>query len=149
MIFASFQNLSWVAPMKAYLKNYERFKNSYLKKFLYHKQESLLANLDPDCFICRKMAMVLKLVHSFINFVITLPATFIRDSWCNLQKVAKCLLKQIQRFVRLLHQKDCWGTVKVNDVFKILPPHIYFRRVYSWNLNTVIQTSPILHFLAV
>ena len=33
--------------MKAYLKKYESFKSSYLKKFLYHKQESLLTNLDP------------------------------------------------------------------------------------------------------
>ena len=33
--------------MKAYLKNYESFKSSYLKKFLYHKEELLLANLDP------------------------------------------------------------------------------------------------------
>ena len=29
-----------MAPMKAYLKNYKSFKNSYLKKVLYHKQES-------------------------------------------------------------------------------------------------------------
>ena len=36
-----------MAPMKAYLKNYKSFKNSYLKKVLCHKQESLLAKLDP------------------------------------------------------------------------------------------------------
>ena len=35
--------------------------------------------------------------------------------------LSRRLLKQIQRFVRLLREKDCLGTAKVNDVFKLLP----------------------------
>ena len=36
---------------------------------------------SKDCIIWRKMALGLKLVYRFINFIIPLPATHIRISW--------------------------------------------------------------------
>ena len=62
----------------------------------------------------------LKLIISF-DFLIPLLATYIRHSGGNCQMLSRRLLKQIQRFVRLLREKDCRGTAKVNDVFKLLP----------------------------
>ena len=69
--------------------------------------------------------MRLKLVYSFINFIIPLPATYIRYSRGNCQKLPRHLLKQIQRIVRLLSQKDCRGTAEVNHAFKLMPWQLY------------------------
>ena len=44
----------------------------------------------------REMALELKLVHSFINFVIPLPATYIRHSPRNCQRLSKRMVKQMQ-----------------------------------------------------
>ena len=48
--------------------------------FLYHKK-TFLANLDPRATDNMKtMALGLNLVYSFINFMIRLPATYVRHS---------------------------------------------------------------------
>ena len=51
--------------------------------------------------IQRQTALGLKLVYSFINFVISLPATYIRHS----RRLPKRIVKQIQRFVRYFGKK--------------------------------------------
>ena len=63
-------------------------------------------------------ALGLKLVYSFTNLKIPLPANYVKHSRCNCQRLAERLLKQIQRIVRL--QKDCRATIEVNDAFKLL-----------------------------
>ena len=55
--------------------------------------------------IQRQTSLGLKLVYSSINFVITLPATYIRHSQRNCRRLPKCIVKQIQRFVRYFSKK--------------------------------------------
>ena len=55
--------------------------------------------------IQRQMALGLKLVYSFINFMIPLPATYIRHSQRNCQRPPKHMVKQIQRLVRYFSKK--------------------------------------------
>ena len=55
--------------------------------------------------IQRQTALGLKLIYSFINFVISLPATYIRHSERNCRKPTKRMVKQIQRFVRYFSKK--------------------------------------------
>ena len=57
--------------------------------------------------------------------------------------MARHLLKQIHAFGRLPHQKDCWGTAKVNGVFNVLPWQLYYWWLYSWNSNDVSSHFPI------
>ena len=49
--------------------------------------------------IQRQMVLGLKLVNSFIIFVIPLPAAYIRHSQRNCRRLPKGMVKQIQRFV--------------------------------------------------
>ena len=46
--------------------------------------------------IQRQMALASKLVYSFINLIIPLPATYIRHSRMNCRRLPKCMVKQIQ-----------------------------------------------------
>ena len=46
--------------------------------------------------IQRQTALGLKLVYSFINLIIPLPATYIRHSRRNCRRLPKSMLKQIQ-----------------------------------------------------
>ena len=55
--------------------------------------------------IQRKTALGLKLVYSFINFAIPLPAACIRHSQRNSRRPPKRMVKQIQRFVRYFSKK--------------------------------------------
>ena len=55
--------------------------------------------------IQRQAALGLKLVYSFINFLIPLPGTYIRHSQWNCQRLPKHMLKQVQRFVRYFSKK--------------------------------------------
>ena len=55
--------------------------------------------------IQRQTALGLTLIYSFINFVIPLPATYIRHSQRNCRKPPKRMVKQIQRFVRYFSKK--------------------------------------------
>ena len=55
--------------------------------------------------IQRQTALGLKLVYSFINFVTSLPATYIRHSRRNCRRQPKSMVKQIQRFVRYFGKK--------------------------------------------
>ena len=55
--------------------------------------------------IQRQTALGLKLIYSFINFVIPLPATYIRHSERDCRKPTKRMVKQIQRFVRYFSKK--------------------------------------------
>ena len=57
-----------------------------------------------------------------INLIIPLHATYTRHLQGPCRKLSRHLLKQIQRFARLLHQKDCQSTATVN-IFKVLPQH--------------------------
>ena len=41
----------------------------------------------------------------------------------------------MRRIVRLLQQKDCWGTTKVNDAIDILTRLLNYRQLYGWNSN--------------
>ena len=50
--------------------------------------------------IQRQTTLGLKLVYSFISFVIPLPAICIRHSQRNCRRQPKHMVKQIQRFVR-------------------------------------------------
>ena len=77
----------------------------------------------------------LKLVYSFIKFIIPLPATYIRHSWGNCQGLPRHLLKLIERIVRVLWQKDCWGTAEVNYAFKLLSWQLHCQRFCRWNSN--------------
>ena len=87
-----------------------------IKSIFHHKVCSLSKNFDQLHALLTK----LEVGYRFINFIILLRATYIRPSWDNCQRLPRRLLKQIQRFVRLLHQKDCPCTAEVNDVFKLL-----------------------------
>ena len=78
---------------------------------------------QPECKgspIQRQMALGLKLVYSFINFVIPLPATslYIRHSQRNC-KTAKTYCEANTEICYILQQTDCRSTAKVNDVFKL------------------------------
>ena len=88
-----------------------------IKPIFHHNVCSLSKNFDQLHALLAK----LEIRYRFINFIILLRATYIRPSWDNCQRLPRRLLKQIQRFVRLLHQKDCRCTAEVNYVFKLLP----------------------------
>ena len=60
---------------------------------------------SKGCPIQRQMVLGLKLVYNFINFVIPLPATYIRHSQRNCGRLPKRMVKQIQRFVRYFSKK--------------------------------------------
>ena len=55
--------------------------------------------------IQRQMALVLKLVYSFISFVIPFPATYMRHSQRNCRRLPKYMAKQLQRFVKYFSKK--------------------------------------------
>ena len=66
----------------------------------------------------------MKLVYRFIHFIISLPVSYVKHSWCNCQRLAKHLLKLIQRIVRILQQKDshvqvCWIFWEIFFFFQI------------------------------
>ena len=63
----------------------------------------------------------------------------------NYWRLLRCLLKEIQTFVRLLQQKDCRGTAEVNDTFKLLPGQKDCWRLYSWNSNAV-SSARLFHY---
>ena len=75
-------------------------------------------------------SVLIRICYSFVNFDI-------RHSGCNYKRLPKHLLKQIQRIIRLLWQKDCWGTAEVNDPFKILSQQLYCWWHFSQNSNAV------------
>ena len=85
----------------------------------------------------------MKLVYNFINFIIPLPATYVRHFRGNCQSLPRRLVKQIERIARLLRQKDCRGTAEVKDAFKLLPRQLYCRRLYSRNSNAVANYDKI------
>ena len=61
---------------------------------------NVFSQLQSKCFlIWRQVTLGLKLVCSFINFVIPLPATSIRHSRRNCRRLPRCLVKQIQRLL--------------------------------------------------
>ena len=63
---------------------------------------------QPQCKgspIQRQMALGLKLVYSFINFVTPLPATSIRHSKRDCRRPPKRMIKQIQRFARCFSKR--------------------------------------------
>ena len=63
---------------------------------------------QPQCKgspIQRPTALGLKLVYSFINFVIPLPATYIRYFQRNCRRLPKRIAKQIQIFTRYFSKK--------------------------------------------
>ena len=67
-----------------------------------------------------------------INFVTPLRVTYIRHSEVIAEdRLSRRLVKQIQKFVRMLQQKDCRGIAEVNDFFKLLPQQKDCRRLYS------------------
>ena len=53
----------------------------------------------------KETTLGLKLVYSFISFLIRVPATYITCSKRNCGKLQKCMVKQIQRFVRYFNKK--------------------------------------------
>ena len=55
--------------------------------------------------IQRQTALGLKLVYSFINFVIPFPETYIRHSRRNCRRLPESMVKQIQKFVRYFSKK--------------------------------------------
>ena len=55
--------------------------------------------------IQRQTALGLKLVYSFIDFVIPLPTACIRHSQRNCRRPPIRMVKQIQRFVRYVSKK--------------------------------------------
>ena len=93
----------------------------------------LLANLDPGAALYEdKWPWDWSwFTDLLISWLLNLQL-YVRDSRCNCRKIARRLLKQIQRFVKLLRQKDCRGAA---GVFKILPRQLYCRRLCSWNAN--------------
>ena len=75
-------------------------------------------------------ALGLKLVYSFINFIIPLPVT--------------C------KYIELLDyfSKKLRGTAEVNDAFKLLCQQLNYRRLYCLNLNaTSVSNSYIKELL--
>ena len=91
------------------------------------------------CFTWRETALGLKLVYIFSNFIISLPATYIRHSRSNCQD-CQGWSNYRELLARLLRQKDCRGTAAVNGAFEVLPRQLYCRRIYSWNSNAGTQT---------
>ena len=55
--------------------------------------------------IQRQTVLGLKLIYSFINFVIPLSATYIRYSPRNCRRLPKRMVKQVQRFGRYFGKK--------------------------------------------
>ena len=105
-IFQSFINIGTVSggPYKGYLTIYESLKNSYLKKvFVYTMHKKIFQSKGSP--IQKETTLGLKLVYSFINFLIRVPATYITCSKRNCGKLQKCMVKQIQRFVRYFGKK--------------------------------------------
>ena len=77
-----------VAPIKVYLTIYESLKNSYLKlnKCFWFTSIQRLPYLKAT-------VLGLKLVYSFINFIIPWTVAYIKHSWGNYQRLAGRLLK--------------------------------------------------------
>ena len=49
--------------------------------------------------------------------------------------------------VGLLWQKDCWGTAKGHDAFKLLPQQLYCQQLFSWNSNTQYFSQQTIFFM--
>ena len=97
-IFQSFINIGIVSggPYKGYLTIYESLKNSYLKKvFVYTMHKKIFQSKGSP--MQKETTLGLKLVYSFINFLIRVPATYITCSKRNCGKLQKCMVKQIYR----------------------------------------------------
>ena len=89
-------------------------KNSYLKNiFVTQVRNAFGQPQSKACFIWRQTTLGLKLVYSFVNFIMLLPVIYIRHTQDNCQSLPRHLLKQIQKFVRTFHAKrlprHCWG----------------------------------------
>ena len=110
-------------------------KTAILKTFLYHKWDTFVGNLNQRLPYMKTNGLGIEVGVQPINFIIPLCATYIRHSQGNQQRLSRHLLKQIQRFVRLLQQEDCWGTAELSDVFKFLPWQKDCQQLYSWNSN--------------
>ena len=81
---------------------------------------------SKGCPIQRQMALGLKLVYSFINFVYNsftcnLYETFPKE----LPKTAKMYGEANTKLCWILQQKDCRSTAEINFVFKLLPWQSY------------------------
>ena len=122
-----------MALIKVYLKKYENLKKSYLNFFFIPWINFFRLTSIQGLLYMKTTTLGLKFVYSFINFIIVLPVTYVRHSCCTSQRLAKRLLEQIHRFIRLLRQKDYRGTTELNDAFKFLSRRLKYRRLYSWN----------------
>ena len=111
-------------------------KTANKKKFLYHNKPFWLTSIQGLPYM-KTTTLGLKLVYSFINFIIPLPLTYVRHFWCNCQILANGFAEGNTE-IRLLHQKDCrGGTTEVNDVFKLLSQQSNYQWLYSWNFRTL------------
>ena len=81
--------------------------------------------------IWRQTDSSLKMVFNIINFATFLPITYIKSLRGYCRRLPRCLLRHIQRFIRLLWQKKCWGTAEVNDVFKLVSQQLHCQQLYS------------------
>ena len=84
-----------MAPIKICLTIYESLKNSYLKGFGTMSKKRFSQPQSKGSPMQRQTARGLKLVYSFINFVIPLPATYIRHSQRDCPRPPKGMVKQI------------------------------------------------------
>ena len=68
-----------MAPIKVYVTVHESLKNRYLKKVLYHKLDTFLANLEPRS-VMKTNGLGIEVGLQLTNFIISLCATYIRHS---------------------------------------------------------------------
>ena len=122
-----------VAPINFYLTIYDSLKKQLFKKCFRTINKRFWLTSMQGLPYTKTASLGLKLVNSFINFIIPLPVAYIRhvtyiyittEDW---QSV--CLSKY--RIFRLLRQKDCRGPTEVNDGFKLVPRQLNYRRFYS------------------
>ena len=71
-----------MAPIKVYVTVHESLKNRYLKKVLYHKQDTFLANLEPRS-VMKTNGPGIEVGLQLINSVIFLCVIYIRHSGGN------------------------------------------------------------------
>ena len=69
-----------VAPIKVYLTIYDSLKNSHLKIIFRTLNKRFWLISIQELPYMKTMALGLKLVYSFINFIIPLPVTYVRYS---------------------------------------------------------------------
>ena len=94
-IFQPFTSVDTVlsGSYKSLLNNlWEPWKQVFKKRFRTVNKSFWLTSMQGLPYM-KTMALGLKLVYSFINFIIPLPVTSVQHSWCNCQRVAKHLFK--------------------------------------------------------